>query len=1619
VVAFTVGPRQDFQVTAAPGTGTVPQGSTTAFAVAVTSQQTSFTQLAKLSVSGAPAGVSAVFNPAQITAGASSSLIVDLGASNLQTGSYSFLVHATATIDGVQQDRTASVVLNVTAAGQTTLAGQVVSTSNQPIVGATVSLDGQSVLTDGAGRFLLSGIQSGTNRSLSIDGHSASSPNATFPLIFEPVNVLAGRANVVSNAFHLPPIDTSQEVTINPNADTVAGNASVANLQMTIPVGAHLRMLDGTLVTRTSITPLAPDRTPAPLPSDVGTNIVYTSQPGGAITDIPIPVVYPNLAGLNPGTEVELYAFDHAHVNWFVYGMGKVSTDGRTIAPEINPATGKPYGLPDFSWHFPNTGPNGNPSDPRPKNECNNAQGSNPVDYASGMKIERVPQVSWIGARGGIEFSLIYTTDKAATCISGNACPFGEGWTSDWDIRLTGSLAPGGAGRLVMPDTATGRLYSSSGTDSSGAARFTSTATTSGLGGSLVLGGANNVNQYRDSNGTVLNFNSSGRLVSKVDRNGNTTTLTYSNGNLTQITDPVGRSLTFTYNGNNQVTSMTDPLGRTWHYSQGGTLGQLLSITDPAGNVTTFTYTGARIASVVDPRGNTVKKITYDSNGRVTTETFADGGTETYTYQLSGTIVTGTTVTDPLGRRTSFRFDGNGYIIGTTDAAGQTATITRDLTTSLPLAIAGPCGCQESTRTFDANGNETSISDRLGNTESWIYDPVFNRATQYTDWLGNRSTYSYDMHGNRVSHVDALQQTTSYAYDTFGQLVSQTDPMGHTKHMEHDAFGSLSAVVDELGNRTTFSHDTLGRLVGVTDPLGRAVTYQYDLTSRVTAVSDATGLTTHYAYDANGNRASVTDASGQHWSMLYDARNSLVSRTDPLGQTTLFRYDVGRQMIAVGSPGGRTVQFTYDPRGKTATITDPSGGVTTNTYDSYGNLVTVKDTKGNLTTYSYDALQRRTSRRDAVGSASTLIYDANSRIVQRTDRLGRTTNLSYDALNRVVTKSFPDSVVTYTYNPDGKITGLNDSEGSSISWTYDDTNKVTSEAQAAGVINYTYDTAGEVATMTVAGGSAISYGNDNAGRLSTITQGSDVFTYSYDGLSRLSSLQRPNGVTTAYSYDNAGRLTQLAHGTNGSIENLGYAFTPDNQLSAVSSTSSSPLLPASTTLASADPANRISQSGSDSFTFDAGGEMTSDTNSQGATQYSFDARGRLLQAALPNGQNVTYQYDALGRRISRTTGGITTQYLYDGQDVVREINSDGSTVDYLNGPSIDQKLRQQSSVTGAAYFLQDHLGSTIALTNSSGLILERIQYDPFGGSSGSALTHYLYAGREFDSATGLLYFRARYYSPQLGRFISEDPLGFNGGDTNVYAYVGDDPLSLSDPLGLQSAGTTTAGATTTTTGWTAADEAAYQAYVQELEAEAAAGTATAAVAASEGTAALGAGFGAEVETGAAGGPVGVLVALDAGLAVYDYQQFRNLCDAYGWGWCNHSPQPQAAKKPKKIDPNKIDPDDPDTGLDDDPEPQKAPNNQTENEKFWKVAIPTIQEKCGCELHLDKIRYLHDLISKHGYTIDEIIQIGLSLFCPDKALNLEPLQNFKKPVESLANSFRRTIVIPVYASLLNA
>src|SRR5205814_10178160 len=169
----------------------------------------------------------------------------------------------------------------------------------------------------------------------------------------------------------------------------------------------------------------------------------------------------------------------------------------------------------------------------------------------------------------------------------------------------------------------------------------------------------------------------------------------------------------------------------------------------------------------------------------------------------------------------------------------------------------------------------------------------------------------------------------------------------------------------------------------------------------------------------------------------------------------------------------------------------------------------------------------------------------------------------------------------------------------------------------------------------------------------------------------------------------------------------------------------------------------------------------------------------------PSGLAVNYKYDGIGRRIQRTTSaGANERYVYDGPDVLLDLNADWTVATlYLNEPGIDNHIRQTSATTGSSYFLADHLGSTAGLSDDAGNVVEQESYDSYGNSAGSARTRYGYTGRERDPDTGQLYYRARFYDPQLGRFISEDPAGLVAG-INAYAYVGNDPIQWVDPSGL-------------------------------------------------------------------------------------------------------------------------------------------------------------------------------------------------------------------------------------------
>ena len=349
-------------------------------------------------------------------------------------------------------------------------------------------------------------------------------------------------------------------------------------------------------------------------------------------------------------------------------------------------------------------------------------------------------------------------------------------------------------------------------------------------------------------------------------------------------------------------------------------------------------------------------------------------------------------------------------------------------------------------------------------------------------------------------------------------------------------------------------------------------------------------------------------------------------------------------------------------------------------------------------------------------------------------------------------------------------------------------------------------------------------GYDTLNRLSSLTYNGQTpnYTFGYDALSRRTSLTRPNGISTSYGYDPVSRLLSVLHklgtttldGATYTYDNAGNRKTRTDKRTNVTLTygydNIYQLLSAkqgSTTKESYTydlVGNRLSSLGVSPYTYNSSNELTAtpsgnytyDSNGNekskpDGTTYTWDLENRLTQVTLPgSGGTVTFRYDPFGRRVQKsfTQGSTTTttNYLYDGANVLETVDQNGNVLArYAGTLSIDEPLQELVSGT-TSYYEQDGLGSVSSLSNSTGALANTYGYDSFGnlsGSTGTTANPLLYTAREFDSETGQYFYRARYYTPAIGRFLSEDPLRFDARQIDFYSYVSNNPATFIDPSG--------------------------------------------------------------------------------------------------------------------------------------------------------------------------------------------------------------------------------------------
>ena len=847
-------------------------------------------------------------------------------------------------------------------------------------------------------------------------------------------------------------------------------------------------------------------------------------------------------------------------------------------------------------------------------------------------------------------------------------------------------------------------------------------------------------------------------------------------------------SYSFAYDSASNTTYKTDSQGRPWsfRYNQYGNKENLV---DPAGQEVQFTWTGSQeISSKTDPRGYP-QHFEYDSRGNVISVSNVLGHVTRYTYETNFNQVT--SITDPLGNVVSNRYDAYGNLIWSQDA--------RSFVTEFH---------------YDSFGQLTNAVDARSQATAMTYNP-HGELLNVTDPLGNSVSYTYDERGNRLTMTDARWHTWHYGYDIMDRLVSITNPLGHATSYAYDPNGNRASVTDARTNMTRFAYDEYNRLFSVTNALGIEISRtEYDIYGQVVAVSDALG-----------NSISNT----------YDILNRPVTVTDPLGNPTSFSYDENGNRTAVTDAMTNSTRYAFDPLNRMVSMTNAVGGVWEYAYDANHNLLAVTDARDKTSENQYDVRNMVTNSANAMGHAYRYTHDGTGNVIERTDPNGATLVYSYDEANRLTSIAYPNgTALAFSHDENGNVTVLSNAT-ETVRYAYDPLNRVTNVLVVGlnKAIAYEYDAVGNRAAMIDPDGGRMEYEYDALNRLTALTDpGSNTWMFAYDAINRMTNMSMPNGTAATYQYDPGSRLTNLVYrsSTNAVLQSFAYAYDAagnplsvkreDNlyelyqyddiyQLTRVDYDGTN-AVDASTNWTEYvydlvgnrlthtregetetyeyDDANRLlsvtSASSLVTFGWDDNGNMTNTTENGTNTFYAWDYENKLVRITYHDGStNAFAYYPSSSLRHTKVDSGETNRFVYDGQNLLQELDGLGTLVaQYQYSLGIDSLLARTAG-GNQQYYLRDMIGSVTAVADADEDLLATYRYDAFGTvrrETGAADNPYLFTSRRLDQDSGLYYYRARYMAGGVGRFVSFDPMAQETG----YDYVRNNPVARIDPRGL-------------------------------------------------------------------------------------------------------------------------------------------------------------------------------------------------------------------------------------------
>jgi RHS repeat-associated protein len=747
------------------------------------------------------------------------------------------------------------------------------------------------------------------------------------------------------------------------------------------------------------------------------------------------------------------------------------------------------------------------------------------------------------------------------------------------------------------------------------------------------------------------------------------------------------------------------------------------------------------ISRVVDSRGG-VTEYHHDENGLLLRETSPEGRTRRYVHDDALLMIASI---DAAGRATRYDYDAGGQLVAVVDPLGQVRRFEHDAQGRW-LSTTDALG-QAWRRSYDAAGRLASAQDAAGGVTTFEYNEQ-GLPARIVDAMGGVRTLIWDEASRLVAEIGADGIRHRYQYDAADRIVAAITQDRRTTRYQYDDVDRLVAVLTPDGARTLMSYDECGRLVRFVDGLGHATDYRYgDGLDGISERRDPLGQVLRYHYDTERNLVGLTNAKGEVYRLHYDKDENLVEEIGFDGRVLRYRYgDAGTldaSALKVSGPGGQ-----------------PAWRVTKFERDPLGRLLKKVFHDGTASEFGYDALGRMT----------------------RAACADHVVTFAYDALDAVVRETQGDAVISHEFDKLGRRTATVTPEGKEI--------------------RFERDQAGRVVRTLWQGQPLTQHRYDELGQEVARSQGNLVSTFDYDPMGRLARHQAvQRGAASPvlgrrYEWDPAGRVSSiedLRHGRKS------YVYDPADQLVEVKGLvperfaydPAANLVATETASGGRVEGNRLTMLGDRHFQYDEAGNLVAQRRGKGGslvTRFAYDGDNQLVRIE-STGQSSTYTYDALRRRIVKKTADGEVRFIYDGDRLL--VESEGDQIrSYVFEPGAFKPLARVDIAkheNEAVWFYHlDHTGTPLEMTDVRGELAWHCQYRANGAlNSNEAFrteNDLRFPGQYFDRESGLHYNSNRYYDPQIGRFITQDPIGIFGG-INFYRYA-PNPVNWIDPLGL-------------------------------------------------------------------------------------------------------------------------------------------------------------------------------------------------------------------------------------------